>query len=642
MATDRAERAPLEGDQRIMGVRVTAARRLAFFIGLDALLVLASFAVAVLLRFDGAPPLALATSFLFTALVSMLTTLIALHVLGVYRLAWSFIGLRDIARVAIAVGIGTLFTGVVVQVSHALGDLAGFPRSVVLIASPVAFCALSGFRLAKRGVSLITGRRQTEQGVTTLLVGAGDAGAQVLRSIQGTRAPYRVVGFLDDDPLAHGTSIDGVRVLGPVSDLAVHVDAHHVEALVVCVASATGPFVQKVVRLAREAEVKTLRIVPPLAEIVGGHVTIQSTREVKLEDLLGREAVKIDAEQVSTLLAGKRVLVTGGAGTIGSELCRQIARFAPASLTILDVDETRLHDLALDLERGNETLTIRQALVDVRDPQSVSEVFAAERPEVVFHAAAYKHVPMMERFPLAALEVNVLGTANVADAAEACGCARMVLISTDKAVEPSSVMGASKRLAEVVLFGTVSEGRRARNGSGGAAMIRSAVRFGNVIGSRGSVIPTFERQLKNGGPLTVTHPEMERFFMMTSEAVSLVLQAAAFGEGGEVFVLDMGKPVRILDVAREFIRLSGLEPGKDVQIQITGLRPGEKLTEILSYPDEILRSTRHPRVLQTRARVDREAEEVLLSARGLVASRDAEKAVAYLRGRFPTLASAPR
>ena len=620
-----------EDDSGIIGVRVTPARRLAFFLTVDTLFVVASIALALVLRWDGLPPRTQLQALPFVAAATTIATLATLYALGVYRLSWAFMGLRDIARVAIAVTIATGAMGVAVQATHWLPDFSPFPRSVVLIQAPITFCALAGFRLSKRAVRLARGKRDAARhGARTLLVGAGEAGEQVLKSIQSTGAPYDVRGFVDDDPLARGTLIHGVRVLGPVAQLEEHVKRHRVETVIICTASASSRFVQTVVHKAKAANVPNVRIIPSLSEIVDGNVSIGTTREVKLEDLLGRDAIKTNPEEVRAFLAGKRVLVTGGAGTIGSELCRQIARFAPSRLVILDVDETRLHDIAVDLQQVHANLIVGQALVDVRDARAVRELFQAERPEIVFHAAAYKHVPMMEMYPLAALDANPLGTANTVDAAEAVGTERFILISTDKAVEPSSVMGASKRLAEMVLFGIPAKSR----------MIRSAVRFGNVIGSRGSVIPTFERQIKQGGPLTVTHPDMTRFFMMTSEAVSLVLQAASMGEGRDVFVLDMGKPVRILDVAREFIRLHGHEPDGDIRIRFTGLRPGEKLFEVLTYPQERPLPTRHPRVTRVDAGELATPPQLLDTIRGLVEDRNPAAAHAYLRHLFPTIAEA--
>lgn len=617
-------------------LRVTPARRLAFFVVIDALLVVASFAVAALLRFDGAPPADLGRRLLPFGALGVISTVAALFALGTYRVSWSFVGLRDVGRISIAIGAATILVGIVAQVLHDIGSSSAIPRGIVLIQAPISFCAIAGFRVLKRGLQalVLTNGPAPAARERTLLVGAGASGAQVLKSIRETNAAYQVLGFVDDDRLAQGTRIHGVPVLGPTTSLARHIEALRIECVILCVTSANSTLVRSVVEMCREAGVNKVRIVPPLSQIVDGNVSIQATRAVSLEDFLGREPIHIDHGELREIFRGRRVLVTGAAGTIGSELTRQLARLGPYSLVAVDVDETRLHDLAVDLRQEHPEIRLKEALVDVRNAQDVGALLSSERPHVVFHAAAYKHVPMMELYPLAALETNVLGTLILAEAAEAHGCERFVLISTDKAVEPSSVMGASKRLAELAVL---AGGGRSRG-----AMLRSAVRFGNVIGSRGSVIPIFERQLERGGPLTVTHPDMKRFFMMTSEAVSLVLQSSALGKGGDLFVLDMGKPVRILDVAHEFIRLHGLEPEKDISITITGLRVGEKLEESLTYSHERLAGTRHPRILQVEGSgVEAYPGGIFERTEALVRSRDEDGARRLLRDLFETLDDPP-
>lgn len=613
---------------------VTPARRLAFFLGLDAAITAGSIALATLLRFDGHIPAAhLATLPVWIGL-GVVSTILLLYTSGVYRVSWGHVGLRDIARVAFAVAGVTALVEVLIQGAYLLQPgYPALPRSIPILSAPILFCALSAFRLSKRAYLIMRGKRMTTVGKRTLLVGAGDPGAQVLESIHESGAAYHVVGFVDDDQLAQRTSIHGVRVLGRVDALPSLARRLGVSAVIICPTTATGPFVQRVLHLTREAGVLDVRIVPPMNELVDGRVTINATREVRLEDLLGRETVHIDHEDVGALFDGKRVLVTGAAGTIGSEISRQIATYKAKRLVVLDVDESRLHDLGMDLRHSNPTLDVSEAFVDVRNMDEVEEMMHVEKPDIVLHAAAYKHVPMMEKYPLHALEANVLGTLNVATAAEDAGCQRFVLISTDKAVEPSSTMGASKRLAEIALFSRAGSTTHKQ-------MTRCAVRFGNVIGSRGSVIPIFERQLKAGGPLTVTHPDIERFFMMTSEAVSLVLQAAALGTDGEIYILEMGKPVRILDVAREFIRLHDMKPGVDIEIVFTGLRPGEKLYERLHYPEERLSPTRHPRLMKTHSVIDRDAEAMIAQVRSIVGARDPPAAKAFLVQRFPTLDAA--
>jgi FlaA1/EpsC-like NDP-sugar epimerase len=468
----------------------------------------------------------------------------------------------------------------------------------------------------------------------TLIVGAGEAGVQVLKSIQESAAhnDYSVVGFIENDALAHSTSILGVPVLGPTSGLGAQLIDTNAGAVIICVPDASGEFVRAVMETCRAAGVAKVRIVPTFGELMDKGFSIQTTRAVRVEDLIGREPVNIVQDDLRGLIGGKRVLITGAAGTIGSELSRQILSFGPSDLVALDVDESRLHDLDLELKAAAGNTRIREALVDIRDTRLLENLMNTERPQLVFHAAAYKHVPMMERWPLAALDVNVLGTANVMFAAQAAGCEGFVLISTDKAVDPTSVMGASKRLAELVVFSATGNAQR--------AMRRSAVRFGNVIGSRGSVLTIFERQLERGGPITVTHPDVERYFMMTNEAVSLVLQAAALGDGQELFVLEMGKPVKILHIAQEFVRLHGREPGKDINIEFTGLRPGEKLRETLMYPAESLVPTKHSHVFRARPETGANADDILEPVRKIIASGDEAAGRSFLLSHFPEIGTA--
>lgn len=612
--------------------RVTPARRLTFFLGVDFALVAISALAAALLRFDGSLPPGTSREYAAGALsMGFLTVACALG-LGAYRAAWSYFGLRDIARVGAAVLAATALALLGILALRGAGVSPTPSLGAAIIQAPIAFCAVSGFRLSKRAARLmLRGASLPSYGQRTLIIGAGAEGDQVLKSILETPddAPFHVVGIVDDDPLARGTSIHGVRVLGPIAELERHLVATKAEVVIICIRRADRALVQHIMRTTRDVGIRKVRIVPSLTELVDAKISLASTRAVSLDDLLGRDPVQIDLESVQGMLSGKTALVTGGAGTIGSELCRQIARFGVRKLVVVDVDETRLHDLALELAHVAPDVQVVQALVDVRSRGALDALFAEHQVNVVYHAAAYKHVPMMEKWPLSALDVNVLGTANVATSAQQHGVERFVLVSTDKAVEPSSIMGASKRLAELVVFGTPRKGMRIE-----------AVRFGNVLGSRGSVLPTFEAQLRRGGPLTVTHPEVERYFMMTSEAVQLVLQASVMGSDREVFVLDMGKPIRILDVAREFVRLNGLEPGRDIEIKITGLRPGEKLSEVLHYDHEPLRSTAHPRIFQTSVHVAPQHAATLAAARELVETGDHEAARRYFRDTFPSLSGA--
>jgi FlaA1/EpsC-like NDP-sugar epimerase len=393
-----------------------------------------------------------------------------------------------------------------------------------------------------------------------------------------------VVGFVDDDAMKVGTVIQGHKVLGDSASIARIAKERSAEQAIITIASAAGSTIRKIVEVCEKAGLP-VKIIPGIYEILQGKVGISRIREVTIEDLLGREAVELDLEAIGRFLRGKRVLVTGAGGSIGSELCRQVARFDPEQIILLEQAENPLFEIDGEMRRERPNLDAVPVIADVCDSNRVDTVFSRFRPQVVFHAAAHKHVPMMEWNPGEALKNNIFGTRKVADAADRFGAEAVVMISTDKAVNPTSVMGASKRVAEVYVQALA---RRSKTKF-------VAVRFGNVLGSAGSVIPTFKEQIRRGGPITVTHPEMKRYFMTIPEACQLVMEAATMGQGGEIFVLDMGEPVRIADLARDLIRLSGLTE-EEIPIVFTGVRPGEKLFEELSTNGENMSRTRHPKI----------------------------------------------
>ncbi|NTU65685.1 MAG: polysaccharide biosynthesis protein, partial [Chloroflexi bacterium] len=427
----------------------------------------------------------------------------------------------------------------------------------------------------------------TDVAQRVLVVGAGDAGTIVVREmLNNPSLGMKVIGFVDDDPRKRSARIAGVPVLGNRRSLTQLVESHHIELVVIAIPTAPGREVRDIVTLCEKAGVPT-KIMPGLYEMLGGTVSVNQLRNVQIEDLLRREPVQTDTEAVRRLIAGKRVLVTGGGGSIGSEVCRQILRCGPSDLLVLGHGENSIFDVCAQL---NQQLTamararvdaspvaphIHAVIADVRFPDRIRAVFEQYRPQIVFHAAAHKHVPLMETNPTEAISNNVLGTRNLLDAAAVTGVERFVMISSDKAVRPKSIMGASKRVAELLVHQTAWE----------IGKPYVAVRFGNVLGSRGSVLQTFKQQIAVGGPITITHPEMKRYFMTIPEAVQLVLQAAVLGQGGEVFMLDMGEPVKIVDLAQDLIELSGLEVGHDIEIAFTGIRPGEKLHEELFIPE---------------------------------------------------------
>jgi FlaA1/EpsC-like NDP-sugar epimerase len=416
------------------------------------------------------------------------------------------------------------------------------------------------------------------------VVGAGDVGALVVRELQkSSQLNLTPIGFLDDDPAKQRHTIHGVTVIGKVEDLQLLIDLHNVDIVIIAIPSAPGTLVRTVNDVCRIKGIPS-RTVPGVYELVGGKVSINRLREVDINDLLRREPVRVNDEAVGAALAGKRVLVTGAGGSIGRELCRQIARRNPAELVLLGHGENSIFEIFLELRADYPDLLLSPVIADVRDEERLAQVFSRHRPQIVFHTAAHKHVPLMEVNVVEAITNNVIGTRNVVRAALDYDNERFVLISTDKAVRPSSIYGATKRLAETIVLGAARDSQRAF----------TVVRFGNVLGSRGSIIPLFKQQIANGGPVTITHPDMFRFFMTIPEAVYLVLQAASMEKGGETFVLNMGEPIRVLSLAEDLIRLSGLEPHRDIEIEFTGIRQGEKMTEELWDEGTPLLKTRHP------------------------------------------------
>jgi FlaA1/EpsC-like NDP-sugar epimerase len=422
-----------------------------------------------------------------------------------------------------------------------------------------------------------------------LIIGAGDCGEKIFREIQdNARLRYRVAGFIDDDQGKVGKQIHGVTVLGTTKEIQKISQRTKADELLVAIPSATSTQMRTIFSLC-EGTGLPFKTVPGIGELINGEVTVKAIRDVAYDDLLGRPVVHLDQDRIGSYLENSRVLVTGASGSIGSELCRQICRFRPERLVLYERAESPLYEIGMELKGSFPYVQIDSVLGDIRDRMQLSKAFEAHQPKAVFHAAAYKHVPMMELQPWKAIKNNIVGTRNVIDAANHYDVDRFVLVSTDKAVRPVSVMGASKRVAELLAQG--------QNGCGLSKTKFMTVRFGNVVGSVGSVVPIFKKQIERGGPVTVTHPEMTRFFMTIPEACQLILQAGAMGEGGEIFILDMGRPVKIVDMARDLIRLSGFEPDVDIKIEYIGLRPGEKLHEELSRREEGILPTSHEKIM---------------------------------------------
>lgn len=443
------------------------------------------------------------------------------------------------------------------------------------------------FRLWRRGLAFIPDIKKDKNKERALIVGGGSAGDMILREILNSKySRFNPVAIVDDDKMKVGRSILGVKILGTTDDVEKITKEKDIDSIIIAMPSVDNEVKARIIEKCKKTGCK-LKIIPGLYQILNSTTTMQDKiRDVEVEDLLGRESIKLDNEGIEDYIKGKTVLVTGGGGSIGSELCRQIAKFSPKMLIILDIYENNAYDIQNELKNDYKDLNLKVLIGSVRDKRRIDGVFNLYRPNIVFHAAAHKHVPLMEESPSEAIKNNVFGTYNVAEAADRYKVKRFVLISTDKAVNPTNIMGATKRCCEMIV--------QAFNERSETEFV--AVRFGNVLGSNGSVIPLFKKQIKNGGPVTVTHKDITRFFMLIPEAAQLVLQAGAYARGGEVFVLDMGKPVRIYDLAEDLIRLSGLEPGNDIAIKATGLRPGEKLYEELLMSEEGLKDTGHKKI----------------------------------------------
>lgn len=574
-----------------------AARRTLLFL-VDVAVLSGAFWLAFLLRFDGDLPRQMWKRLLFTWPYVVALQYIVLYSFAVPSVAWRYMSLRDTTSVGKAIALSAAILLAARVAAAVVDDRWGYaiyalvPAGVVLVDAALAFVGIVGVRALRRlsGERHDARVRQAEAQQTdsepVLLIGAGEAGATVAKDLAlRPNLRLRAVGFLDDDPSKRGLLVQGVPVLGATDRLAEFAARVQAQTAIITIASASSQQVRRIVHLCDAAGLRA-KIVPGVHEIIDGQLNLSRIRDVSIEDLLGRKPVELEVDLVSGFVSGKRVLVTGAGGSIGSELCRQLARFRPAVLGLVEQAEFSLFNIHQELLADFPDLRFHPIICDVCDGPRVEAVFAEVVPDVVFHAAAHKHVPMMEWNPGEAIKNNVFGTKTVADAAAKHNAGAFVMISTDKAVNPTSIMGASKRAAELYIQ---AQSQRSRTKF-------VAVRFGNVLGSAGSVVPTFKAQIAAGGPVTVTHPDMKRYFMTIPEASQLVMQAAAMGRGGEIFVLDMGEPVRIADLAEELIRLSGLKPGIDVNVVYTGIRPGEKLFEELGFDAERMNKTRHDKI----------------------------------------------
>lgn len=565
-------------------------------LGADLALLALALVLAYLLRFDFQPEPKYWSQIPYVLVIGLPIKLIAFSFFRLYQGMWRYTDLLDFWKLFQAVLISSLILVVIILYQY---RFEGFPRSVFFIDAVLTFCLCGGLRVlirtsyrSKENLHInfflpwkqLKKKRKGQTNV--LIIGAGDAGEKILREvIENPGLTYRIVGFLDDDAHKQGRTVHGVPILGTTEEIRTWVEELSVETVFIAVPSASGKQMKKIVGGCEQARVD-FKTLPGLGEIMDGKVSVNSLRDVDFEDLLGREPINLNVGSISGYLQGRTVFVSGAGGSIGSELSRQITSFNPNKLILVDASELNLFTIRTELE---QTIGPEQCLVflgQIQDKRLMEEIFAEHNPEVVFHAAAYKHVPMLEHNPGQAVINNILGSLHLMQTALDFAVERFVVVSTDKAVRPTNIMGASKRITELLMHGL---------NQGPTKFL--AVRFGNVVGSSGSVIPVFKKQIAQGGPVRVTHPEITRYFMTIPEACQLIIQAGAIGDGGEIFILDMGTTVNIADMARDLIRLLGKEPDEDIEIVYTGLRPGEKLYEELHSPDEELTRTRHEKIM---------------------------------------------
>lgn len=590
-----------------------------FFVilAIDILLVTGSLYAAYLVRFDFVIDGKELQTFKRILPFILITKLVCFYFFDLYRGMWRYTSIADMINIIKASTIATLL---IISIILFKTRFEGFARSVFVIDWCFTILFISAFRLSVRLYFEYFGDdkfwkvvkqilsspfiKKVSSRKRLLIIGAGDCGEKIFRELRdNARLKYNVVGFLDDHPVKIGKKIHGIPVLGCVKDIKAVGKRARVDETLIAISSATSKQMRTIVAHCKESGI-AFKTVPGIGELIDGRVTINAIREVAYRDLLGREAIVLDEEQIGAYIKGQRIMVTGAGGSIGSELCRQICRFRPKLLMLYEIAESPLYEIELELKQSFSNLIVVPLLADIQNKHELEKAIEAYKPQVIFHAAAYKHVPMLELQPWKAVENNIVGSLNLMVVAKKFNVERFVFVSTDKAVRPTNVMGASKRVAEMLVQG--------HNGLSESDTQFIIVRFGNVVGSVGSVLPLFKKQIAKGGPVTVTHPDVTRYFMTIPEASQLILEAAAMGKGGEILLLDMGVPIKIDDMARDLIRLSGFEPDEDIMLDYIGLRPGEKLYEELITEGEGIVPTTHEKIMVLKGT---ESDQILLNGK---------------------------
>lgn len=600
-----------------------------FLVLFDAIIIIVCAFLAVFLRFDGDVPYNYLQNTIISLPALVAARLITFYVLKLYSRVWRYASIREFSIIVCA---GVVSSALFYLYLILTNNIYTLPRSVHIISMVFVILGIGATRLTIRLYSHYKSERTNgldgTENKNILIVGAGDAGAIIAREVlQNKKGGQKIVGFIDDDKSKIGMSMFGSKIIGDRDDILTVAMKYDVDEIIIAMPSVNRQDVRQIVDICQQTSCK-IRITPSIYELIDGKFTLDQVRDIDVEDLLGRDAVELEQGKIQTYIQGKTILVTGAGGSIGSEICIQTAKINPQSIILLGKGENSIYDIHYKLSKKFPNIKIVPIIADVRDSLRIEDIFAQYKPDVVFHAAAHKHVPLMEAQPEEAVKNNILGTKTVAEAAIKHQVNRFIMISTDKAVNPTSVMGATKRVAEMIVtnIGKNSE------------TIFAAVRFGNVLGSRGSVIPLFKNQIQEGGPITVTHPDMKRYFMTIPEASQLVLQAGAMANGGEVFVLDMGEPVKIVDLARELIKLSGYVPEEEIKIEFTGLRPGEKMFEELLTAEEGTSATAHEKVfianmVENRLDIDYVTKKLLQSDRESIIRTLKEILPAYLPNR---------